>query len=269
MNVGCIGMFTAIRMHSKCILEKTKQKIYIYKRYYPENKQITLMKSSKGRSFKKLHGPYLEAYDNGTILHKGNYINGVKEGYWIEGRSRSGYYREGIKEGVWKKFSKDSILLYQENYTSGELDGSTIKYDSIGQVIYQSEYKNGEIISEAIMDTMKVVEQMPRFKGCEGQGLEEEDLNKCAQRKLLEYIYYNLRYPHNSRDNGIGGQAKLQFVVTKSGDVQDITVLNGLSSDIKRECLRIVYNMPKWIPGTQDGKPVDVIFTLPINFRIE
>ena len=34
------------------------------------------------------------------------------------------------------------------------------------------------------------------------------------------------------------------------------------------EALRVVNSMPKWMPGTQGGKAVNVKYTVPIIFRL-
>ena len=41
-----------------------------------------------------------------------------------------------------------------------------------------------------------------------------------------------------------------------------------LEKSLEAEALRVVSSMPKWKPGTTDGKPVDVQFNLPIVFRL-
>ena len=37
---------------------------------------------------------------------------------------------------------------------------------------------------------------------------------------------------------------------------------------LDKEAVRVVKSMPRWIPGTQDGKPVNVEYTLPITFKL-
>lgn len=87
--------------------------------------------------------------------------------------------------------------------------------------------------------------------------------------KLKEYLAANMKYPSDSREAGIQGQAVVQFVIDKDGQVKDIKVLNGVSHDIKQEVIRLVNEMPKWKPGIQKGMPVNVLFTLPIKFRLD
>ena len=44
---------------------------------------------------------------------------------------------------------------------------------------------------------------------------------------------------------------------------------NDVDPELDAEALRIVKGMPKWTPGTQNGKPVNVKYTLPVNFSLQ
>ncbi|MEM6965408.1 MAG: energy transducer TonB [Bacteroidota bacterium] len=119
----------------------------------------------------------------------------------------------------------------------------------------------------------KVVEDMPRFPGCEEKGLGKDELKKCAEGKMLEFIYGNIKYPAVARENGIEGRAIIQFVVQKDGSVQDVKVLRepggGTGAEAER-VIKMMNNMPtKWTPGKQRGKPVKVQFTLPVSFKLQ
>ena len=119
----------------------------------------------------------------------------------------------------------------------------------------------------------KVVEDMPRFPGCENKGLAKDALKKCAEEEMLKFIYGNIKYPAIARENGIEGKAILQFVVTRTGDISDIKVLREPGGGCGKEAERVVNLMnsmgKKWIPGKQRGKPVKVQYTLPVRFRLE
>ena len=41
-----------------------------------------------------------------------------------------------------------------------------------------------------------------------------------------------------------------------------------LTSNLDAEALRVVSALPKYKPGKQRGKPVRVMFTIPINFTL-
>ena len=60
----------------------------------------------------------------------------------------------------------------------------------------------------------------------------------------------------------------LQFIVNKKGEVKDVKVLRGVNKWLDAEAVRVVKAMPNWKPGLQHGKPVSVIYNLPINFKL-
>ena len=95
------------------------------------------------------------------------------------------------------------------------------------------------------------------------------EVDKCANEKLLEYIYSNLKYPDEARKSRIEGNALIRFWITKEGQIEDIKVLNGICSEIEQICVDLVRNMPKWRPGYQKGRPVKVAFTIPIKFKLK
>jgi len=124
-----------------------------------------------------------------------------------------------------------------------------------------------------IEEIFKVVEQMPRFPGCDDAGGSNEEKYACAQKKLLEYVYKNVKYPAIARENGIQGGVVVQFVVEKDGSISDIRIARDIGAGCGEEALRVVQsmnNMPqKWTPGKQRGKSVRVQFTLPIKFKLQ
>lgn len=95
-----------------------------------------------------------------------------------------------------------------------------------------------------------VVENMPEFNG--GMGA------------LMQYLSDNIRYPE---EKDIQGRVIVRFVVGKDGSISNAQVVKSVHPSFDAEALRIINNMPKWIPGTQNGKPVNVKYVVPINFK--
>lgn len=120
-------------------------------------------------------------------------------------------------------------------------------------------------------EVYKVVEEMPRFPGCEDMDNLEERKG-CAQQELLKYIYKNIRYPEAAKSKGIEGVAVVTFVVGMDGTVSGARIVRDISDGIGEEALRIVNQMNpdgiRWVPGVQRGRPVNVQFNLPIKFKI-
>lgn len=118
----------------------------------------------------------------------------------------------------------------------------------------------------------KVVDEMPRFSGCDATEKYSESLRNCANQKMLEFIYTNVKYPETARKAGIEGVAVIRFLVEKDGTISDAEILRNPGGGTGEEALRVVSLMKeqniKWIPGLQDGKPVNVNFNLPIKFKL-
>lgn len=59
---------------------------------------------------------------------------------------------------------------------------------------------------------------------------------------------------------------KAKFVVSKTGEIEQIELLNDGPSELKQSVLKTIAKMPDWKPGIQNGHPVAVYFVLPITF---
>ena len=84
-----------------------------------------------------------------------------------------------------------------------------------------------------------------------------------------EYLQANLHYPREARKANIEGKVIVKFVIDEIGTVSDVHIVRGIGGGCDEEAQRVVAAMPKWKPGTQNGKAVKVYFTLPINFVLE
>lgn len=118
-------------------------------------------------------------------------------------------------------------------------------------------------------EIFKVVEEMPRYPGCETQAGDAKAKKECADKKMLEFIYKNIKYPAIARENGVEGTVVVTFVVEKDGSITDAKIVRDIGAQCGDEALRIVNMMPKWIPGKQRGNPVRVQFNLPVRFKLE
>ena len=85
---------------------------------------------------------------------------------------------------------------------------------------------------------------------------------------LMKYIAEHVRYPSAAQDMGIQGVVLLRFLVTGSGKVGDVQILKSLDPSCDREAIRVVKSLPRFTPGLNKGKPVDVWFQLPVRFQL-
>lgn len=119
----------------------------------------------------------------------------------------------------------------------------------------------------------RVVEQMPRFPGCEDIAGTKEDKKLCADGKLLQFIQSKIKYPAIARENGIEGRCFVSFIVEKDGTVTNIELVRDIGGQCGEESIRVVNLMAnsdlKWTPGKQRGVPVRVQFNLPVHFKLQ
>lgn len=123
------------------------------------------------------------------------------------------------------------------------------------------------IEEEPDVEPIKIfVDEMPRFDACEEIDGDKAALKQCATSKLLRYVGERIKYPAIARENGIKGQVVIQFVVEKDGSISNAKVVRDIGGGCGKEALRVVKEMPKWVPGRQRSVPVRVRFTLPVKF---
>lgn len=82
-----------------------------------------------------------------------------------------------------------------------------------------------------------------------------------------KFLQKNLRYPGAAEREGMNGRVFLSFIIEKDGRLTDIKVERGAGFGFDEEALRVLKMAPAWKPGIQNGRPVRVKYTIPINFR--
>ena len=75
-------------------------------------------------------------------------------------------------------------------------------------------------------------------------------------------------YPEAARRNKTQGIVILEAVIDATGDVRDVTAMTTLSDGLSQAAAEAVRQW-KFVPGTLDGKPIDVIYNVTISFRLD
>jgi TonB family protein len=142
----------------------------------------------------------------------------------------------------------DMSTNYDQSISSGNTKQNTKRDDKTLVVATTDTIPNNEPIFTA-------VEQTPSFPG----GL----------KAFGEYLAKNIRYPAESRKQGVQGRVIISFVVEKDGSLTGAYIARGVDEYINKEALRVLNLSPKWTPGTQNGKLVRVAYSVPIAFTLE
>lgn len=90
-----------------------------------------------------------------------------------------------------------------------------------------------------------------------------------GQTALFEYLAKNIKFPKSEEQKDVKVRVITKFTVAKDGSITDAQVVKSQGEAFDKEALRVINGMPKWTPGTLNGKPVDVKYTIPITFSTE
>lgn len=111
------------------------------------------------------------------------------------------------------------------------------------------------------------VERVPVFPGCESltsntqrRDCMSDEIGKLINRKFDSGI---------AEDIGLSGNQRIyvSFVINKKGELDQLQV-RAPHPRLEREARRVVGMIPKMMPGLQNNREVDVLFTLPIIFNV-
>jgi len=111
-----------------------------------------------------------------------------------------------------------------------------------------------EQVDETEQETFYRVEEMPVYPG--------------GDKALMKDIMSRVIYPELAKGNGAMGRVFVQFVVNSKGEVDKVKVTRSVDPLLDNEAIRVIKTLKGWTPGKQRGKPVNVSFTVPINFQL-
>lgn len=100
-------------------------------------------------------------------------------------------------------------------------------------------------------------EVMPRFQGDESG--------------FQNYLRWTIRYPQLEKDQGKDGTVYIYFEVSQYGGIGNVKCVKGVpgAPGLAKEAIRVVSEMPRWVPGHIDGRPVKVSMTVPVRFTLQ
>ena len=121
-------------------------------------------------------------------------------------------------------------------------------------------------------------ENMPQFPG--------------GKAEMIKFLSKNIKYPKLAKKYGVGGKVMMSFIIDRNGKPTEITANDckvehfiptrfakepkavqkeleeKFALQFAKEAARVIRKMPNWIPGTLDGNPVNVKYTLPVSFKL-
>ena len=157
-------------------------------------------------------------------------------------------YTNGI--GVEKDYDK-ALELYRKAMTNGVREASR-------EISKVTALKNAQVAGNANHGDQLYINPsvMPEYPG--------------GNSAVLKYLNENIVYPKSARENRVEGRVVVSFTIKKDGYISDPEVVRSVSPDLDNEALRVISEMTaRWTPGYVNGEPVNVRFSIPINFRLK
>ena len=142
----------------------------------------------------------------------------------------------------------NAAMLGQVDVTEGVEDLNKTRI--IDQVIVEEK----PVVDDQVYN-MAMVEQQPEFPG--------------GQQAMYKWLGDHINYPPVAAEEGVQGKVIVEFVVSKTGAVENVRVLRGRHPALDKEAIRVLKAMPNWNPGRNNGNPVKVTYTLPVTFKLQ
>ncbi len=159
-----------------------------------------------------------------------------------------------------KSWHPNGTLSSNEFYEDGKKHGKQYFYRENGDSLRVEKWEEGDLIKGTWWDpeNEKVLyteyEEMPEFPG--------------GKKALFDYLREHTEYPPEAEKNGVEGKVVVQFILKKTGEIENVKVKKSVSEALDQEAKRVIRNMPRWEPGRQQGAPVRVSYRLPILFKL-
>jgi|GEM_PF-5271519 len=151
----------------------------------------------------KLNGKYGLIDKSGQFLARPSYDT-------LASRANMVAYLEGGLLGLMDTLGQRVTEPSFQKVESGIKDTLNVKRDGK----WYKRFGGDETPAELANLVFSTTEEMPRFSGCKAD-MGKGELKTCSETKMLQFIYSNIKYPVEARNNGVEGTVYVTFIITK------------------------------------------------------
>lgn len=275
------------------VITEKKDTLWHRQAYYLPERGMAMEGWYKDEDCKIAHGIVLWYHPNRILKSRGAYVNGEKEGIWLEydeeGRMNdSSNYVAGRLEGV------------RMRWHSNGMPSDSVQFDGAGNGVEVRWYEDGHVSSAGywVSDTLKkgrwkyyhrngnVMATEDYVNGertachCYDETGKELDATTCEEKEAefpganfawIQFIQRTLKPEVPVRNRAPLGQYTVivQFVVDTDGKVTQIKSLTRFGYGMEEEAERMLKQSPRWIPAQQFGRKVKAYRRQPITFVVQ
>lgn len=161
-----------------------------------------------------------------------------------------------ILQGVCEELDNIVLNLIQKSpdWQPATKGGLSVAVRLIQPVVFGIRGPQKEEGSENSIMNVTTADQLPRFNG-------------GSTKVFEEWVSTHLSYPAKAAVNHIQGKVVLSFIISETGDVKNVKVIEGLNGEFNAEAVRVVSSSPKWTPAMKQGKPIATELLVPFSFK--
>ena len=97
---------------------------------------------------------------------------------------------------------------------------------------------------------------------------EENALFPGGDKACMAWLKEHIKYPKDCLKEKIEGRVQVSFIVEEDGSIDSIKVLRSPHPSLSEEAIRVVKEMPKFVPSKWMNNCIRSRFMLPVNFRL-
>ncbi|PKV66828.1 energy transducer TonB [Pontibacter ramchanderi] len=87
------------------------------------------------------------------------------------------------------------------------------------------------------------------------------------KKGLQSHLNTYLKLPNHLANLNLQGVVVAIYTVDAQGKVKNPSIIKSLDPALDEAVIKMLNKMPDWQPGTRNGKPVDIVMTLPIRMK--
>lgn len=149
------------------------------------------------------------------------------------------------------------------------IESTETNQNEVVEVVEVQDVQQVAPVEEIQQVLFSVIENPPIYPGCEQYDTAKEQRD-CMSAKVREFVNDNF-------DTDLAQQLGLpqgvqrinvRFMIDGKGNVVDVKA-QAAHPRLKQEAIRVIESLPHMTPGKQRGKPVQVLYTLPILFQVQ
>lgn len=217
--------------------------------------------------------------------------------FFANGNIETGYLKYGLPYGNWKVYDINGKVI-----NSLEFDTLKVKYNDVLSFtknrrldpkyydvsFIHNDYLWGDTLAGNYWSIIKLSEEGPTFSIHTGYSInaisgeikpdtiriffqpvircqcDKEPSFKGGEKALKKFIAKNSIYPID--DYGKNG-VFVSFTVLKDGTIENINVGCSNTGYFKREVIRVMQQMPGWIPAKKEGRSIECRHGISFNFK--